>query len=372
MKNELKALEEKNDTLQKLSEKEHSEIEEELQLWVEDGDKRNKTLEEVIEKNNEENVKLLVQISVMKNELKALENKNDTLQKLSEKEHSEIEGELQLWVEDGDKRNKTLEEVVEKTNEENEDLLVQISVMKNELKALENKNDTLQKLSEKEHSEIEGELQLVMKNELNALEKKNDTLQKLSEKEHSEIEEELQLWVEDGDKRNKTLEEVIEKNNEENVKLLVQISVMKNELKALENKNDTLQKLSEKEHSEIEGELQLWVEDGDKRNKTLEEVVEKTNEENEDLLVQISVMKNELKALENKNDTLQKLSEKEHSEIEGELQLWVEDGDKRNKTLEEVVEKTNEENEDLLVQISVMKNELKALEKKKRHSSETQ
>ncbi|KAJ7356262.1 hypothetical protein OS493_026017 [Desmophyllum pertusum] len=86
-------------------------------------------------------------------------------------------------------------------------------------------------------------------------------------------------------------------------------------------------------------ELQLWVEDGDKRNKTLEEVVAKTNEENEDLLVQISVMKNELKALEEKNDTLQKLSEKEHSEIEEELQLLVEDGDKRNKTLEEVVAK---------------------------------
>ncbi|KAJ7357721.1 hypothetical protein OS493_023860 [Desmophyllum pertusum] len=60
------------------------------------------------------------------------------------------------------------------------------------------------------------------------------------------IVEELQLWVEDGDKRNKTLEEVIEKTNEENVKLLVQISVMKNELKDLEEKNDTLQKLSEK------------------------------------------------------------------------------------------------------------------------------
>ncbi|KAJ7356227.1 hypothetical protein OS493_025980 [Desmophyllum pertusum] len=395
MKNELKALEEKNDTLQKLSEKEHSEIEGELQLWVEDGDKKNKTLEEVIEKTNEENVKLLVQISVMKNELKALEEKNDTLQKLSEKEHSEIEGELQLWVEDGDKKNKTLEEVIEKTNEENVNLLVQISVMKKELKALEEKNDTLQKLSEKEHSEIEGELQLwvedgdkknktleeviektneenvnllvqisVMKKELKTLEEKNDTLQKLSEKEHSEIEGELQLWVEDGDKKNKTLEEVIEKTNEENVKLLVQISVMKNGLKALEEKNDTLQKLSEKEHSEIEGELQLWVEDGDKKNKTLEEVVEKTNEENVNLLVQISVMKKELKALEEKNDTLQKLSEKEHSEIEGELQLWVEDGDKKNKTLEEVVEKTNEENVKLLVQISVMKNELKALEEK--------
>ncbi|KAJ7356260.1 hypothetical protein OS493_026015 [Desmophyllum pertusum] len=191
----------------------------------------------------------------MKNELKALEKKNDTLQKLSEKEHSEIEGELQLWVEDGDKRNKTLEEVIEKNNEENVKLLVQISVMKNELKALEEKNDTLQKLSEKNilrskrsfNCGLRMEIRRtklwrnVMKNELKALEKKNDTLQKLSEKEHSEIEEELQLWVEDGDKRNKTLEEVVEKTNEENVKLLVQISVMKNGLKTLEKKNDTLQ-----------------------------------------------------------------------------------------------------------------------------------
>ena len=61
------------------------------------------------------------------------------------------------------------------------------------------------------------------------------------EKENYEIIEELQQWVEDGDHENKTLEEIIEKNNDENVKLLVQISVMKKEMKALEKKNEALQ-----------------------------------------------------------------------------------------------------------------------------------
>ena len=60
------------------------------------------------------------------------------------------------------------------------------------------------------------------------------------EKENSEIVEELQQWVEDGDKDNKTLEEIIEKNSDENVKLLAQISVMKKELKALAMENSTL------------------------------------------------------------------------------------------------------------------------------------
>ena len=61
------------------------------------------------------------------------------------------------------------------------------------------------------------------------------------EKGHSKIVEELQQWVEDGDKENKMLEEIIETTNEENVKLLVQISVMKKELKTLEKENNTLQ-----------------------------------------------------------------------------------------------------------------------------------
>ncbi|KAL9973448.1 hypothetical protein ACROYT_G019912 [Oculina patagonica] len=123
------------------------------------------------------------------------------------------------------------------------------------------------------------------------------------EKEHSEIVEELQQWVEDGYQENKTLKEVIEKTNEENAKLLVQISVMKNEMKTLE-KTPKMQQL-EKEHSQIVEELQQWVEDGDQENKTLREIIEKNNEENAKLLVQISVMKNEMKNLQKKNDTLQ-------------------------------------------------------------------
>ena len=46
--------------------------------------------------------------------------------------------------------------------------------------------------------------------------------------------------MEDGDQENKTLEEIIDKTNEENVKLWVQISVMKKELRALESENNTL------------------------------------------------------------------------------------------------------------------------------------
>ena len=65
------------------------------------------------------------------------------------------------------------------------------------------------------------------------------------EKENSEIVEELQQWVEDGDQENQTLVEIVEKNSDENVKLLAQISVMKKELKALAMENNTL-------HSELE------------------------------------------------------------------------------------------------------------------------
>ena len=131
---------------------------------------------EIIENTNEENVKLWLQISVMKKGLKVLENENNTLRakletkmvdaksmlessngvstnceeehkrKLDqlEKEHSEIEEELQQWVEDGDQKIRTLEEIIETTNYENVTLLVQISDMKKESKGLQNENNTLQ------------------------------------------------------------------------------------------------------------------------------------------------------------------------------------------------------------------------------------
>ena len=73
------------------------------------------------------------------------------------------------------------------------------------------------------------------------------------EKENSKIVEELQQWVEDGDNENKTLEEIIEKNSDENVKLLAQISVMKKELKALAMENNTLQTELETKDTDLKG-----------------------------------------------------------------------------------------------------------------------
>ena len=143
-------------------------------------------------------------------------------------------------MEDGDQENKTLKEITEKTNEENVKLWVQISVMKKELKALQNENSTLQtKLETKmvdpkkmpeSSNEVPTSCDEAHKKELVQL-----------EKEHSEIEEELQQWIEDENQKNKALEVIIETSNEENVKLLGQISVMSKELKALEKENNTLQ-----------------------------------------------------------------------------------------------------------------------------------
>ena len=157
-----------------------------------------------------------------------------------EKEHSEIEEELQLWVEDGDQENKTLKEIIEKTNEENVKLWVQISVMKKELEALRNENNTLQTKLETKMADAGNMLESSNEVCTRCDEKHKKELAQL-EKEHSEIEEELQQWVEDENQKNKALDEVIETTNEENAKLLGQISGMKKDLKALENENKTLQ-----------------------------------------------------------------------------------------------------------------------------------
>ena len=157
-----------------------------------------------------------------------------------EKEHSEIEEELQLWVEDGDQENKTLEEIIEKTNEENVKLWVQITVMKKELEALRNENNTLQTKLETKMADAGNMLESSNEVCTSCDEKHKKELAQL-EKEHSEIEEELQQWVEDENQKTKALEEVIETTNEENAKLLGQISGMKKDLKALENENKTLQ-----------------------------------------------------------------------------------------------------------------------------------
>ena len=157
-----------------------------------------------------------------------------------EKEHSEIVEELQQWVEDGDKKNKMLEEIIETTNEENMRLLAQISAMEKEFNALESENRTLQTQLEAKRVDAKTMLESHREVSTSCDEKHEKELAKL-EKEHSEIEQELQQWVEDGNKKIKDLEEIIETTNEENVQLLVQISVMKKELKALEKENNTLQ-----------------------------------------------------------------------------------------------------------------------------------
>ena len=72
----------------------------------------------------------------------------------------------------------------------------------------------------------------------------------------------------------------------------------------IEQNNKAYEQL-EKEHSEIVAELQQWIEDGDEKNKALEEVIEKTNEENVQLLIQGSVAKKEMKVLETKNSALE-------------------------------------------------------------------
>ena len=72
----------------------------------------------------------------------------------------------------------------------------------------------------------------------------------------------------------------------------------------IEQNNKAYEQL-EKEHSEIVSELQQWIEDGDKKNKALEEVIEKTNEENVQLLIEVSVAKKEMKVLDTKNSALQ-------------------------------------------------------------------
>ena len=133
-----------------------------------------------------------------------------------------------------------MKEIIEKTNEENVKLWVQISVMKKELEALRNENNTLQTKLETKMADAGNMLESSNEVCTRCDEKHKKELAQL-EKEHYEIEEELQQWVEDENQKNKALDEVIETTNEENAKLLGQISGMKKDLKALENENKTLQ-----------------------------------------------------------------------------------------------------------------------------------
>ncbi|XP_078370139.1 uncharacterized protein LOC144653885 [Oculina patagonica] len=125
-------------------------------MWIDDGDHENKVLEEVIEKNNEENVKLLVQNSVMQKEMKALAKKNDTLQteletrrvdikRLKENEHY-MERELRNLKRDVKRKEQNLEEVernFDKALMERQELIDDVKYFEGSLKRSQAVNETL-------------------------------------------------------------------------------------------------------------------------------------------------------------------------------------------------------------------------------------
>ncbi|KAJ7365296.1 hypothetical protein OS493_005400 [Desmophyllum pertusum] len=109
-------------------------------------------------------------------------------------------------------------------------------------------------------------------------------------------------------RRTKLWRTFIEKTNEENVQLLVRISVMKNELKALEKKNDTLQteldtkridlkRLKAKEHYN-ERELRSLKRDFKRKERNLEETEESLDialMEKHELLVDVEYLESRFK-----------------------------------------------------------------------------
>ena len=146
------------------------------------------------------------------------------------------------------------------------------------------------------------------------------------EKENSEVIEELQLWIDDGDQKNEALEQVLEKTNEENVNLLVQISVMQKELKDLERKNDSLQteletkrvdmKRLSKNQYYMERELRNLKRDLKRKEQNLEELERNLNtalmekqELSEDVDYLDSCLKNNQAANEQLNAQVDELNE---------------------------------------------------------------
>ncbi len=187
--------------------------------------------------------------------------------------------------------------------------------------------DDLLEGSFKENLPSNGKLNSLL-DELNEIEKKSKkkasleniyTSQEVSqlEKENSEVIEELQMWIDDGDHENKVLEEVIEKNNEENVKLLVQNSVMQKEMKALQKKNDSLQtelemkrvdikRLKGNEHY-MERELRNLKRDLKMKEQNLEEVertLDKALMERQELSGDVDYFEGRLKKTQAVNETL--------------------------------------------------------------------
>ena len=148
--------------------KENFEIVEELMQWVEDGDQENKTLEEIIEKNSDENVKFLVQISVMKKEMKALEKKNGALQTELDMKRAEL-GALGKEV----SHFKTDELEYKKLRHETSRLIDQLEIQLDTLM-----NESARKISEKdkEMEELKEEKSSVideLENQLASLTKEN-------------------------------------------------------------------------------------------------------------------------------------------------------------------------------------------------------
>ena len=95
--------------------------------------------------------------------------------------------------------------IIETTNEENVKLLVQISVMKKELKSLQDEKNTLQ--TKLETKSVDAKLNMLESSNGDSSSCDEEHKKELDqlEKEHSEIEQELQQWVEDGDKKNNVL-----------------------------------------------------------------------------------------------------------------------------------------------------------------------
>lgn len=143
------------------------------------------------------------------------------------------------------------------------------------------------------------------------------------EKGHSEIVEELQQWIEDGDKENRILAATIEKNSDENVKLLAQISIMKKELKALAKENNTLQTELETKRTDLKS-LRFQVDTLEaevSRFKTSELEFKSLRDETSSLIdkleVQLDTLINETtKIISEKDQELSKLNDEKSTAVD--------------------------------------------------------
>ncbi|KAL9973541.1 hypothetical protein ACROYT_G020011 [Oculina patagonica] len=178
-------------------EKENTEIIEELQLWVEDGDQENKTLEEIIEKTNEENVKLLVQNSGMKNEIKYLQEKNDTLQAELETKRADVRS-LRFQVDALEKEAahfKTCELDYRKLKEQTSRAIDQLEVQLNKFidestRVISEKDNEINELKEEKtavRNKLEDQLVALMKENAKIMFEKDKELNERLQEEKSKV-----------------------------------------------------------------------------------------------------------------------------------------------------------------------------------------